>query len=174
MPGKQVRDKLITYSVYRNGTEFLGTSTVELPSIEALTDTVKGAGIGGEFEMPVLGQIGSMEVKLNWNTLDPAAIILSAPESHALDFRASQQSYNTVGGILSSEGAKVSIRGFTKSNELGSLEPGSATGGATTIEASYIKITVGGKVLLEIDKFNFIFVVNGKDYLAQVRADLGL
>ena len=169
-----MRDKLINYTVYRNGTDFLGTSTVELPSIESLTDTVKGAGIAGEFDMPVLGQIGSMEVKLNWNTIDPAAIILIAPETHALDFRASQQSYNTVGGVLSSEAAKVSVRGIPKSSELGSLEPGAATGSTTTLEVSYIKITVGGKVLLEIDKFNFIFIVNGKDYLAQVRADLGL
>ncbi|WP_268570111.1 phage major tail tube protein [Paenibacillus larvae] len=171
---KQVKDKIVGYTVYRNGSQFLGVATVELPSLEYLSDSVKGAGIAGEVESPVLGQFGSMTCSLSWSTMDPAAIELLAPEAHALDFRASQQSYNTATGVYATEGAKISVRAIPKSVELGSFEVGAAMDGKTEFEVIYLKVSVGEKVLLELDKFNFIFVVNGKDHLADVREHLGL
>ncbi|MFS0838039.1 phage major tail tube protein [Paenibacillus sp. 1P03SA] len=171
---KQVRDKVVGYTVYKNGSQFLGVATVELPSLEYLSESVKGAGIAGEVESPTIGQFGPMTCSLTWNTMDPAALELLAPEAHALDFRASQQSYNTATGIYATEGAKITVRAFPKTGTLGSLEVGAAMEGSTEFEVVYLKVSVGGKVMLEVDKFNYIFVVNGKDQLASVRADLAL
>ncbi|MDT2243196.1 phage major tail tube protein [Paenibacillus larvae] len=77
-------------------------------------------------------------------------------------------------GVYATEGAKISVRAIPKSAELGSLEVGSTMDGKTEFEVIYLKVSVDGKVLLELDKFNFIFVVNGKDHLADVREQLGL
>jgi len=38
---------------------------------------------------------------------------------------------------------------------------------------SYLKVFVGGIPRVEIDKLNFICIINGFDYLAMVRLDLG-
>lgn len=59
------------------------------------------------------------------------------------------------------------------------LDPGKAKGGEKTeiklkAEISYYKLSINGKVLIEIDAVNFIEVVNGIDRLAQVRAALGI
>ncbi|MGL4901812.1 MAG: phage major tail tube protein, partial [Cetobacterium sp.] len=37
----------------------------------------------------------------------------------------------------------------------------------------YLKVDIGGKTTVEIDKLNMVFMVDGKDYLAEVRAALG-
>lgn len=37
-----VRDKLTDYAVFKDGTLLLGTADIDLPSIEYLTDTIKG------------------------------------------------------------------------------------------------------------------------------------
>ncbi|GKS14789.1 hypothetical protein YDYSY3_57890 [Paenibacillus chitinolyticus] len=171
---KQVRDKIVGYTVYRNGSQYLGVATVELPSLEYLSETIKGAGIAGEVESPTIGQFGSMTCSLSWNTMDPAAYELLAPEAHALDFRASQQSFNSASGVYATEGAKITVRAIPKTGELGSLEVGAAMDGSTEFEVIYLKVSIGGKVLLELDKFNYIFVVNGQDRLAAVRDQLGL
>ncbi|WP_068775775.1 phage major tail tube protein [Paenibacillus sp. FJAT-26967] len=171
---KKIRDKIVGYTVYRNGSQYLGVATVELPSLEYMSETIKGAGIAGEVESPTIGQFGSMTCSLTWSTMDPAALELLAPEAHALDFRASQQSYNTATGVYATEGAKITVRAIPKTAELGSLEVGAPMDGSTEFEVVYMKISVGEKVMLELDKFNYIFIVNGVDRLKQVREQLGL
>ena len=38
----------------------------------------------------------------------------------------------------------------------------------------YIKVMLEGEVMVEIDKYNYICVIAGVDYLAEVRTALGL
>ena len=46
--------------------------------------------------------------------------------------------------------------------------------GSTEHEIYYMKVDIDGKELLELDKYNFIFSVNGTDYLAETRRNLGM
>lgn len=41
-------------------------------------------------------------------------------------------------------------------------------------EVTYIKISLDGNEILEIDKYNYICKINGKDYLKDIRQVLGL
>jgi hypothetical protein len=41
-------------------------------------------------------------------------------------------------------------------------------------EVTYLKVSVDGKEIVEIDKYNYICRINGKDYLKEVRQALGL
>ncbi|RXZ84583.1 phage tail protein [Paenibacillaceae bacterium] len=171
---KQIPDKLINYTAYRNGSEFLGTVDVTLPSIEALTETMRGAGIAGEIDSPTLGHYASMSVTLNWRTITGQTMSLHAPVSHTLDFRGAQQVHNTGTGEMKSQGIKVTVKALPKSGDIGKLDPGTTTDTTNEMEVTYIKIMIDGKTVLEIDKLNFKAVFNGKDYLAQVRQQLGL
>ena len=51
----KIPERLIGFRVYNDNNDLLGIATVTLPMIEAMTDTVSGAGIAGEVESPVLG-----------------------------------------------------------------------------------------------------------------------
>ncbi|MCL6459872.1 MAG: phage major tail tube protein, partial [Gorillibacterium sp.] len=54
-------------------------SDVQLPSIEKLTDTVKGSGIMGEVDLPSFGQIGSMTFTVNYRADSAQYAMLSRP-----------------------------------------------------------------------------------------------
>ena len=60
----QIPERLINFRVYLDGSDLLGVASVELPSLESMSDTVSGAGIAGEVESPILGHFGSMTVTL--------------------------------------------------------------------------------------------------------------
>lgn len=171
---RQVPEKLINYTAYKDGSTFLGTVDVTLPSLEALTETVRGAGIAGEIDSPTLGHYGSMTVTLNWRTITAEKVKLHAPVAHALDFRGAQQVYDSANGTYSSQGVKVTVKAVPKTGDIGKLDPGTTTDSTNELEVTYIKIQMDGKTSLEIDKFNFICVIDGVDYLAAVRQQLGL
>jgi len=170
----KVPEKLINFRVYQDGTDMLGTSDVELPNLEAMTDTVKGAGIAGEVESPILGHYGSMGLTLNWRTVSENVMKLAAPKAHQLDLRGAMQVYDAGDGKYHSTPLKVLVKATPKNTQVGKLEVGSTQDAVSEFEVSYIKILVDGKEMVEIDKYNFICVIDGEDYLADVRKNLGI
>jgi P2 family phage contractile tail tube protein len=169
-----IPEKLINYTVFKDGSTYLGTADVTLPTIEALTETLRGAGIAGEIDSPTLGHYASMTTTLNWRTITREKMQLHAPVSHQLDFRAAQQIYNSSAGTVSSQGVRVTVKAMPKSGDLGKLDPSTTTDSSNELEVTYLKVVIDGVTELEIDKFNFKAVIGGVDYLAQVRSQLGL
>ena len=167
-------EALIDYKVYEDKNEYLGIAQVVLPSIAFITQTLSGAGIAGEVDSPVLGHFQSMSVTLHWRTIDEAAMSLAEQKAHHLEIRGSQQQYDAGSGKYSSVPVRLVVRGTPKTTSLGSFEPGSTTDTTTELECSYLKLVVGGKERLEIDKYNYICRIGGQDALQSVRADLGL
>ena len=47
MSNNVVPEKLINFRAYNDGNDLLGVTDVQLPSLDAMTETVKGAGIAG-------------------------------------------------------------------------------------------------------------------------------
>lgn len=170
-----IPEKLTQFKVYGGASlnELFGSSDVELPSFEAMTETISGAGIAGEYESPVPGHFGSQTVKIKWRTITTAALGLLAPVMHVLDIRGSIQIQDTSSGALTSQAVRVALRGQIKSKNLGKLEPGKMMEAESEIEIAKIEIAMGGIPVIELDKFNSVFKVNGVDYLRQVRVDLG-
>lgn len=169
-----IPERTINYRVYNDANDVLGMATVDLPSLEAMTDTVSGAGIAGEVDSPTLGHYGSMETTINWRTITEAAAALYAQRAHHIEFRSSQQINDAGRGELYSQQVRIVMRCIPKNLELGSLEPSAATDTASTFEVIYLKVFIGGKATIEIDKYNFKSVVGDVDYLQQVRRDLGI
>ena len=69
---------------------------------------------------------------------------------------------------------KCAVRGVPKKTELGKFDVGTTTGTANTVETAYIKVSVDGETVLELDKFNYICNTGGVDYMADIREALGL
>lgn len=170
----KVPEKLVNFRVYLDGTDLVGIADVTLPTLEAMTETVKGAGIAGEIDSPTVGHYGSMELTLNWRTLEKSNVVLASPKGVHLDLRGAQQVYDSAEGKYVTRAAKCVVRGIPKSTELGKFEVGATTDTSNTIEVNYIKVTVAGEDLLEIDKYNFICSISGVDYMADIREALGL
>lgn len=169
-----IPEKLINFRVYQDGDDLLGVSDVTLPKLEAVTETVKGAGIAGEIDSPTIGHFGSMELELNWRSLAKTNIVLAKPTGVALDLRGAVQMNDPATSTLKPVPVKIVVRGMTKNTDLGKLEMGATTDTKNTIEVTYIKIDVDSQTVLELDKFNYICNIDGEDHLAKVRTALGL
>lgn len=170
----KVPEKLINFRVYLDGTDLIGIADVTLPTLEAMTETVSGAGIAGEVDSPTLGHYSSMETVLNWRTLEKSNLTLAAPDGVHLDLRGAQQVYDSGAGKYIVRPVKCVVFGVPKSTELGKLEVGNTTDTANTIETNYIKVDIDGETVLEVDKYNSICTIGSNDYLAAVREALGL
>lgn len=171
----QIPEKLINFRAYGGvgSLEILGMTDIELPKFEAITDTISGAGIAGEYDSPVIGHFKSMTVKLKWRTFTKFAISLLAPVQQTFDLRASVQTQDPMLGVLTTDPWRVELRGQPKGLEPGKLEPGKPTDATCEIEVAKMIISNAGVPLVEIDKFNMIYRVGGFDYLRGVRVDLG-
>lgn len=169
-----VPERLINFNVYNNSNALLGVATVELPELEAMSDTVSGAGIAGEVESPVLGHYASMTTTLSWRTIEKKALELCAPKAHSIDLRGSQQVYDAASGEYTSVAVRISMKVTPKNTSLGSFEPGATTDSEQEFEVNYLKLYVDGKAVVEIDKYNFVVKIGDKDVLSKVRKDLGL
>lgn len=170
----KVPEKLMNFRVYLDGTDLVGVADVTLPTLETMTETVKGAGIAGEMDSPTVGHFGSMELVLNWRTLEKSNVVLASPKGVHLDLRGAQQVYDSAEGKYVTRSVKCVVRGIPKNTELGKFEVGATTDTSNTIEVNYIKVSVAGEDLLEIDKYNFICNIAGVDYMAEIREALGL
>ncbi|MBP2655409.1 MAG: major tail tube protein [Firmicutes bacterium] len=167
-------ENMVSYMVYLDGDTLLGTAGVDLPSLDALTEKVKGAGIAGEVDAPVLGHYAEMGLTISWRTITGNLAVLAAPEAHALTFRGSQQTYDSSEGTFSTVPVKIIVKATPKKTSLGKFVIAGQTDSKNEFEVSYIKIYVDGDEIIEIDKYNMICTINGTDYLESVRSDLGM
>lgn len=169
-----IPEKLISFRVYEDGNDYIGVADVELPELEAMTDTVKGAGIAGEIDTPVLGHYSSMEMTLNWRTLEKENVRMGGFKSRTFDLRGAIQTKDSKTGGITVRKAKIVVQGMPKKISLGKLDTGSAMDTSTTLEVNYLKVSIDGETYLELDKYNYICIVDGVDYLSVVREALGL
>lgn len=166
-------ERMITYTVYSQGIEMLGTAEVELPSIEAMSDTISGAGIAGEVESPTLGHYGSSELTINWRTISQDFLSFTGGKAVELDLRAAQQIYDAGSNEKIAQPLRIAVRGFVKSSGLGNMGVSITTDSSTVIEITYISIYINGVKARELDKYNYIDYAAGKDWLSAVRTALG-
>lgn len=165
-----IPEKVVNYNIYLDNDKLIGIKAdVTLPKLEQMTETISGAGIAGEYESAVPGHFGKIETDITFNAVTEDAANLLIPGAKSLVFRASQQSYDVAGGKMNFRALKITMKVLSKGIDLGKLSPGKATETKNTFEVVYIKVEENGKTLLELDKLNFIFIVNGTDVLADIR-----
>lgn len=170
----KIPTRLVNFNVYHDNKKLIGVATVEMPELEAMTDTITGSGILGEVEVPILGHFSAASCTITWHTPTKQALLLSAQKStHYLDLRGSFQEYDAASGVYTTYGVRLSMRVSPKTLSLGGLEPASATDTEREFSVFYIKAFVNDKEVLEYDPLNFIWRVNGIDQLASIRRDLG-
>lgn len=169
----KVDETVIGFAVYEDATEYFGTSEVTLPEISNLTEEISGAGIGGKVESVILGAIEAMTTTLNFRTVTKNAIKLHEPREHKIDLRAAQQQKDTTKGVTEVVKVKHLLTLTPKKLNPGKVATASTAEVSGEYATTYFATYIDGKKMLEIDPLNYIYYVNGKDYLADVRKALG-
>lgn len=168
-----IPEKVVNFNLYNEGEKLLGiTGEVTLPNFEAMTETVSGAGIAGEYESPTPGHFGSMEIEIPYRTVNGQATKLMTPTATTVILRGSQQINDASAGTIDYQPVKITMKVTPKNFNLGTFGVGQPSETANTLEILYIKITIDGEEVLEYDKLNFIYIVDGQDILKDVREQI--
>ena len=161
------------YNIYDDkARKMIGISgEVELPELEAITDTVEAAGILGEVEDPVTGQFASAKIKIPFSNLyEDIFNLMDTTNPPQLTLRGSMQVMNSATGGTDYVPVKIVVRGKATTSSLGKFVKGKKGEPEIELEILYLKVMINNKITLELDKLNSVFAVNGKDMLAKVRS----
>ena len=169
----RINESIINFLVYEDAVEYYGMAEVTLPEISHITNEVKGAGISGTFESVILGHLEAMTLALNFRTFVRDAVALLEPRDHQIDLRVAQQDKDTVSGKTVITALKHVLVVKPKKLNPGKVAPAGPADASGEYAVTYWATFINGKRTLEIDILNFIFFVNGTDYLAEVRKALG-
>lgn len=163
----------INFAVYEDGVEYYGMASVGMPTLTNLTQSISGAGIGGNIEAVIKGHVDAMTLTLNFRTTTPQSIKLSEPRRHTIELRIAQQNEDPISNTISAQPEKHVMVIIPKTHNVGSIAPASPSNGSGEYAVRYWATWINGQKVREIDPMNFIYWVNGTDYLADVRKALG-
>ena len=169
-----IPEKVINFTCYLNGSnELAGIVDLTLPKIEHMVETLSGAGIAGEIESITPGHTSAMTFSINFRSLVDKNISLIKPESYAFETKGALQETDSKTKKIIVKKLSIVVRGFPKSAELGKLAVSKPTDTNGAFTCEYFKVDIDGKTSVEIDKSNMVFMVDGTDYVAEVRAAMG-
>lgn len=175
MANATMPERLVNFRAYDSkNNALLGLVTVDLPEIEAMSETVSGAGISGEIETPIVGHYGAMSLTMSFSSITKDGMSLCRPGTHEVDLRGAQQVRDTTTGKTKIVPVRFTLRLVPKNITLGTFEVNATTDTEYEFEVLYIKQYLNDKPVLEIDKFNFVARFGEEDALSEVRKALGM
>lgn len=159
-------------NLFNDGISYVGVvSEVTLPVLTRIMEDWRGGGMNA----PIKDDQGMEALTLEWTCggFVPQALKQFGITTHdgvMLRFAGAYQKADSkdVAAI------EVVTRGRHSAIDLGSAKVGEAGETKVTSELSYIKITIDGEDVLEIDIINMIEMVDGEDRLAAQRAAIGI
>lgn len=170
----ELASKTLAFNVYNDENKLVaGCKTVNLPELNYISETYSGSGILGEIDDPALGIVGSTTIQLGYVQFYGDNMQFFAPGTQHITIRGTVQTNDRDTHGTSVSGVKIDFKGKPKTGAMGTLESGKAASNDITFEVTYVKITIDNNVLLELDKYNWVFIVNGVDYTAKIKAALG-
>ncbi len=163
---------IIAHKVFDAGVQVDDNVSCQLPSIEPGTTEVKGAGILGTLDFPSSGQLNSMIFSMSQRSINRNSMMLSTPGLHNIELRFVKDAMTSDGQQIP-EGTKIFVTGIFKKFDPGKVENNSTMDGSIDYEVLRYRIVINGEEVLLIDKINYIYKVNGVDYMQSVKSVLG-
>lgn len=159
------------FRVYNDANRVVGTTgEISLADLQAMTATISGAGILGEYNTSVVGMFQSMSQEIPFRMIDRDFFtMLNTGEQSKIVLRSSVQQRNRqTGGTLSTQAMRLVFQGHPTAVKMGTIKKGDMMNAAITLEETYVLVEMGGVVMLELDKLNSVYKVVGKDLLADI------
>lgn len=164
----------IDYLLYENGGALIGVAKVTMPPIKYKTVTATGAALMGDVTIPLASMIEPMTVTIDFSSVADAIVQLGTNEWHDVALYLADQFFDGVTRTEELEQVRfeMSIRP-TEINQ-GTIQTASAADASGTYSVCKYTVYKAGVKVIDIDQFNQIHEVNGKDNAAAVRKALGM
>nr|DAW23811.1 MAG TPA: tail tube protein [Caudoviricetes sp.] len=161
-----IPSQIIDYNVYNTDVaeknKLIGTGTdMTLPTVTNKTTTIELAS--GDIDVSAM-RTENIEFEVPFNLFsEEATRNLSLTSPVKLIIRGAKQQINTSSHGLGYSGLKITVKGFPAEINLGNLKRSDKMDSSIKLNLSYLKYEDGQKELLEIDKLNGIYKINGVD-----------
>lgn len=166
--------KLKNLNLFNEGQSFLGEiKTVVLPKLTRKTEDYRGGGMNGPVKTDMGQGDDGLVLEATYGGLE--LITLRQYGMEKIDgvyqrFAGAYQRDDT-GEV---DAVEVVVRGRHEEIDMGDQEPGEDTEHKVVTNCVYYKLTVNGKVEIEIDILGFKEVIDGVDRLEKQRQAIGL
>lgn len=170
----KVDNGTLNFRVYEDATVFYGMAEVALPEISLLAEEIKGGGIAGAFSGVFMGHTEAMSTTMNFRSVTVDVTRLMEPRNHQIQLLSSQQMWDSAAGVFKEVAVKHLLTGTPSKYNPGKLAPASPTETTVELAVTYFATFIDGVKKTEIDPINCIFFMNGKDWLAQTRRNIGM
>jgi len=161
------------FNVYDGDGDILVGVTAEMSMAELASKvaTVTGAGVAGSYDVPVLGHFDSITQEIPFRLLYKPVFEFANPmKVVGLNVRGAIQVTDKSTGLSDFAGFRYVVRGRNKSMTPGNLKPGETMEAKISIECTYVLYEIDGVKLIELDKLNNIYRINGVDLMQKVRS----
>lgn len=157
-----------------NSDKLIGvTGEVTLPEIEFLTETLSGLGTLGEIDVVAVGHTSALEQEVPFTNLyDDIFKLMKPTDGVHLVIRESLQVKDSSTGRTQFVPLRIVMKGSFKKFTLGNAKKGGLGEPSVTFGITYILIEINKKSKLELDKYNNVFKINGKNMLADIKAQI--
>lgn len=159
------------FRVYNDANRIMGTTAeLNIAELQAMTATVSGAGILGEYNTSVVGMFQSMSQEIPFRMIDRDFFtMLNTGEQSKVVLRSSVQQRNReTGGTISTSAMRFVFRGHPTAAKFGTVKIGELMNASITLELTYLLAEIDGATMLELDKLNSVYKVAGKDLLKDI------
>jgi uncharacterized protein len=161
------------YKVYNaNGGQFVGLSDIVLPKLMFEKNDVKGAGIAGTLNLPVVGNLQPMSTTMTFHANTIQSLNLFNGGSAQIRCQSSIQNYDTAAGLFTELPEEVLMNVISDEYDLGKRD--ASTKGVTVLQFSvvYLALFYSGTKYWELDPFSGICIINGVNLNSQTLANL--
>ncbi len=146
------------------------TDELTLPEFENMSETISLSGMAGEIDSPSPGQFKSAQIEITFTNISRDSMSAAADDSKTIILRAAQEQVDTESLSKKSLGRVITIKGMTKAVNFGKLKKGGYGNPSIKKELVYYKEEYDGEVITEIDKFNTVCIINGKNIMQEIES----
>ena len=162
--------KLENVHFYVDGSLWVGTGEIKLPTVEHYKNEVKNLALMGDLSYPSV-KLKAMTSEIKLSTFDPETLAVAMhPRKAPMMYAASNWAkYVHDRGVIENVPVKVKIRGFFSKRDTGNLKFEGSDEISLECDVHYLKFEVDGEELVEIDVVNWVYKIKGDDIISEIR-----
>ena len=170
---KIVTNQITNAVVYINGNSMLGRAAkIDLPDLELMMADHMALGMVGEIQLPV--GFKALTGSIDWNSWyqDVAVLVTNPFTGLQMQIRSNVETWDSTG--RTAEAALVTFLTATFTTwPLGKFEPRKKADFPAKFSATYLRQSIGGTDIIELDYMANIFKINNVDQLQNYRSNTG-
>lgn len=164
----------LQHMVYKNGGMLIGVAKVTMPEIKYKSVNAFGAGLMGDFTVPLAGMIEPMLVKFEFSSVADATVELGSNEWHDIAVYVVDQYFDSDQRTEELDQLRFEMTVRPTEVSHGTIAAASPADASGTYSVCRYAVYKNGEKVIEIDPLNQVHMVNGKDCSANVRKLLGM